>query len=136
MHALNMKKTVAGSLTEVLERVTRSLQQEGFGVLTRIDLDQKFREKLGKQVPPLVILGACNPQLAFEAYARNPDVTSLLPCNVVLRELAPGQISVEIVRPSSLMAFLGDPELAAMAEQADVRLTHALDALDPLAAQA
>lgn len=129
MQALNMKKTLAGSLTEVLERVTRSLQQEGFGVLTRIDLDQKFREKLGKEVPPIVILGACNPQLAFEAYSRNPDVTSLLPCNVVLRELLPGQISVEVVRPSSLLAFLGDPQLAAMAEQADVRLTHALDAL-------
>jgi uncharacterized protein (DUF302 family) len=129
MQALNMKKTLAGALPDVLERVTKALQQEGFGILTRIDLDQKFREKLGKEVPPLVILGACNPQLAFEAYSRNPDVTSLLPCNVVLRELSPGQISVEVVRPSSLMAFLGDLRLTAMAEQADVRLAQALDSL-------
>lgn len=129
MQALNMKKTMAGALPDVLERVTKALQQEGFGLLTRIDLHQKFREKLGKEVPPVIILGACNPQLAFEAYSQNPDVTSLLPCNVVLRELLPGQISVEVVRPSSLMAFLGDPQLAKMAEQADARLARALDSL-------
>ena len=129
MTSINMKQTVSGALPEVLERVTAAIQREGFGVLTRIDLHQKFKEKLGRDVPPVIILGACNPQLAFEAYAVDPDVASLLPCNVVLRELSPGQISVEIARPSAMMAFLNSAELVTMAEQADARLQHALSTL-------
>ncbi len=129
MNSINMKQTVAGALPEVLERVTAAIQKEGFGVLTRIDLHQKFKEKLGKEVPPVIILGACNPQLAYEAYAVEPDVAALLPCNVVLRELSPGQISVEIARPSAMMAFLNSADLVAMAAQADTRLLRALNTL-------
>lgn len=129
MQSINMKKTVAGTIPDVQEKVTKALAQEGFGVLTRIDLDQKFREKLGKDVPPVVILGACNPQLAYEAYQRNPDVTALLPCNVVLRQLAEGQVSIEMARPSSMMLFLGDQDLADMAQDADARLLRALSGL-------
>lgn len=129
MPTLNMKQTVSGPLPDVLERVTAALQKEGFGVLTRIDLHQKFKEKLGKDVPPVVILGACNPKLAFEAYAANSDVASLLPCNVVLRELSPGQISVEMAKPSSMMEILGEPGLTAMAAQADAVLARALASL-------
>ncbi len=129
MQALNMKRIVAGTLAEVTERVTAAIKQEGFGVLTRIDLQEKFREKLGKEVAPVVILGACNPQLAYEAYQVSSDVAALLPCNVVLRQLAPEQISVEIAKPSSMMAFLGDTHLTAMAEQADAVLLRALESL-------
>ncbi len=129
MQSINLKRTALGTLPEVQETITKALQQEGFGILTRIDLDQKFREKLGKDIPPVVILGACNPQLAYEAYVRNSDVTALLPCNVVLRQLTERQISVEIARPSSLMMFLGDADLAAMAQDADARLERALSKL-------
>lgn len=129
MTSINMKQIVSGAMPEVLERVTAAVQREGFGVLTRIDLHQKFKEKLGRDVLPVVILGACNPQLAFEAYAADPDVASLLPCNVVLRELSPGQISVEIARPSAMMAFLNSASLVTMAEQADARLQRALNTL-------
>ena len=101
MQTLNMKQTVAGTLAEVTERITSAIKRGGFGVLTRIDLHEKFKEKLGKDVAPVVILGACNPQLAYEAYEQNPDVACLLPCNVVLRELDKGQISVESAKPSS-----------------------------------
>lgn len=126
MPTLNMKQTIAGTLPDVLECVTAALQKEGFGVLTRIDLHQKFKEKLGQDVPPVVILGACNPQLAFAAYTVNSDVAALLPCNVVLRELSQGQISVEIAKPSSMMEILGEPGLAAMAAQADDTLAQVL----------
>lgn len=129
MSTLNMKQTVLGSLPEVIDRVTAAIQKEGFGVLTRIDLHQKFKEKLGQDVAPVVILGACNPQLALAAYQANPDVTALLPCNVVVRELAPGQMSVEIVKPSSMMAMLGEDGLAQLAQQADARLAAALASL-------
>lgn len=80
-------------------------------------------------MPPVVILGACNPKLAFEAYAANSDVASLLPCNVVLRELDPGRISVEMAKPSSMMEILGEPGLTAMATQADAVLARALASL-------
>lgn len=129
MSTLNLKRTVSGSLPEVQEHITAALQKEGFGILTRIDLHQKFKEKLGKDVAPVVILGACNPKLAYEAYAVNSDVAALLPCNVVLRELSPGQISVEIAKPSSIMESLGEPALVSMAAQADTLLEHALASL-------
>lgn len=129
MKPINMKHTVRGPMARVLERVTADLQREGFGVLTRIDLHDKFREKLGKEVAPAIILGACNPKLAYEAYQANPDVASLLPCNVVLREVGPERISVEIARPSAMMAFLGDPGLAALAEDGDRRLARVLESL-------
>ena len=129
MQPLNMKQTIAGTLAQVTERITAAIKQEGFGVLTRIDLHDKFKEKLGKDVAPVVILGACNPQLAYEAYEQNSDVACLLPCNVVLRELAAGQISVEIAKPSSMMSFLGDARMAAMAEQADEALRRALQSI-------
>ena len=129
MQALNMKRTVTGTLAEVTERVTAAIKKEGFGVLTRIDLHEKFKEKLGKDVAPVVILGACNPQLAYEAYQVSSDVAALLPCNVVLRQLASEQISVEIAKPSSMMAFLGDANLTALAAQADAVLLRALVSL-------
>ena len=129
MQPLNMKQTIAGTLAQLTERITAAIKKEGFGVLTRIDLHDKFKEKLGKDVAPVVILGACNPQLAYEAYEQNPDVACLLPCNVVLRELAAGQISVEIAKPSSMMSFLGDARMAAMAEQADEALRRALQSI-------
>lgn len=129
MGTLNLKRTVSGSLPDVQERITVALQKEGFGILTRIDLHQKFKEKLGKDVAPVVILGACNPKLAYDAYATNSDAAALLPCNVVLRELLPGQISVEIAKPSSIMQALGEPGLVTMAEQADTLLARALASL-------
>ncbi len=129
MGTLNLKRTVSGSLPVVQERITAALRKEGFGILTRIDLHQKFKETLGKDVAPVVILGACNPKLAYEAYAVNSDVAAVLPCNVVLRELSPDQISVEIAKPSSMMAFVAEPGLIAMAEQADTLLERALASL-------
>lgn len=129
MSTLNMKRTVSGSLPDVIARVTAAIQKEGFGVLTRIDLHQKFKEKLGQDVAPVVILGACNPQLALQAYQANPDATALLPCNVVVREVSADRMSVEIVKPSSMMALLGEDGLAQLALQADARLASALDTL-------
>jgi uncharacterized protein (DUF302 family) len=125
--SINIKREIQGSVDEAVGRITQALKDEGFGVLTRIDLHAKFKEKLGKDVPATVILGACNPQLAFEAYSRAPDVTSLLPCNAVVRELGPGRVSIELALPTALMEILGDPALVGLAREADQKLGRALD---------
>jgi|GEM_PF-286580 len=131
MSSINMKRETAGPMDSAIERVTEALKAQAFGVLTRIDLHAKVKEKLGKDLRPVVILGACNPGLAYEAYCLNSDVASLLPCNAVLRDVGYGRISVEIAKPSALMKFLGDEKLVAMALDADARLRKALESLTP-----
>lgn len=125
--SINFKREIQATVDEVIERITQALKQEGFGVLTRIDMHAKFKEKLGKDVPAVIILGACNPQMAFEAYSRASDVTSLLPCNAVIRDLGQGRVSVELAKPSALMKVLGDETLAELAQFADQKLKNALD---------
>ncbi|MGZ3649771.1 MAG: DUF302 domain-containing protein [Bdellovibrionota bacterium] len=122
MKNISLKSEFNGTVEEAVIAVTHALQGEGFGVLTRIDLDKKFQEKLGKTIPPAVILGACAPAMAFEAYTANSDVALLLPCNVVLRETGTKKISVEIARPSTLLEILADPRLSGMASEADNKL--------------
>jgi len=104
-----------------------SADTSNFGVLTRIDLHAKIKEKIGKEIPPTIILGACNPSLAFEAFVANPDVASLLPCNAVIRDVGDGRMSIELVRPSAIMEMLGDKKLVELAAEADQKLEQALE---------
>ena len=126
MVKINFKRDIADSLDHAIERVTKALADQGFGILSRIDMHSKIREKTGKEIIPTVILGACNPVLAYEAYTANSDVASLLPCNAVLREIAPMRISVELVAPSAMMRILGDDKLIKLAMDADQRIELAL----------
>lgn len=126
MSKINFKKEFAGNVETAAERVTEALKTEGFGILTRIDLHSKIKEKLGKDLLPVIILGACNPQLAYEAFQHNTDVTSLLPCNAVIRDLGNGRVSVELAKPSAMMEIIGDANLIALAGDADARLEKAL----------
>ncbi len=126
MNTINFKRTINTTLDQAIERVTQALAAQGFGILTRIDMHSKIKDKTGKDIVPTVILGACNPHLAYEAYTRNSDVASLLPCNAVIRELAPGNISVELAAPSAMMRILGDEQLVQLAQEADQRISQAL----------
>ena len=126
MPGINFKREIQATMDSAVERATKALAAEGFGVLTRIDMHSKIKEKTGKDIVPTVILGACNPMLAFEAYTANTDVASLLPCNAVVREIAPGRISLEFVAPTAMMKILGDAQLAALAKEADTRIERAL----------
>ena len=127
MTAINFKREIADTVDHAIERATKALGAEGFGVLTRIDMHSKIREKTGKDIIPTVILGACNPNLAYEAYTANSDVASLLPCNAVIREIAPGKISLEFVKPTAMMQILGDAKLANLAREADAMIERALN---------
>ncbi|MDD4974121.1 MAG: DUF302 domain-containing protein [Bacteriovorax sp.] len=129
MLSINFKKEVKGQIDEVTKRLIEKLGQQGFGVLTRIDFHEKIKEKLGKDLPPVIILGACNPALAYEAFQRNTDVTSLIPCNAVVRMIDKEKVSVELTKPSSLMAILGDKELQQLATEADFKLEKVLEEL-------
>jgi uncharacterized protein (DUF302 family) len=126
MTTINFKREIADTFDHAIERATKALGAEGFGVLTRIDMHSKIKEKIGKELIPTVILGACNPMLAYEAYTANSDVASLLPCNAVVREIAPGKISLEFVKPTAMMQILGDTQLAELAREADTKIERAL----------
>ncbi|MDP4027699.1 MAG: DUF302 domain-containing protein [Gallionella sp.] len=126
MTTINFKREITDTFDHAIERATKALGAEGFGVLTRIDMHSKIKEKIGKELIPTVILGACNPMLAYEAYTANSDVASLLPCNAVVREIAPGKISLEFVKPTAMMQILGDTELAELAREADTKIERAL----------
>ncbi|HCI13146.1 MAG: hypothetical protein A2063_02815 [Gallionellales bacterium GWA2_60_142] len=126
MTAINFKREIAATVDEAVERTTKALAAEGFGILTRIDMHTKIKEKTGKDIVPTVILGACNPNMAYEAYTANSDVASLLPCNAVVREVSAGKVSVELAAPSALMVILGDAKLVELAREADTKIGRAL----------
>ncbi|MBE9637333.1 DUF302 domain-containing protein [Salipiger mangrovisoli] len=114
-----------------VEAVTRALAAEGFGVISRIDLDRAFAEKLDTEFRRYTILGACNPALALRAVTARPDVGLLLPCNVTIEE-APGGALVRLVDAGQMMA-MGDlgqvPEIADLAADAGSRLARVAEAL-------
>jgi len=129
MTSIHFQREVSGTVEAIVEKVTKALAAEGFGVLTRIDFDKKMKEKLNKDMRPLVILGACNPSLAYEAFLKNSDVTNLVPCNAVVREIRDGVVSVELVKPTALMKMLGDDQLVTLSEDADRRLEKVIQEL-------
>jgi uncharacterized protein (DUF302 family) len=108
------------------------LKQEGFGVLTEIDLRAAFREKLGREFRPYVILGACNPPLAFTAVTADPEVGLLLPCNVVIESTGEGSTLVRLTNPEALLgsaALAGGSELATVARDARDRMARVAQTL-------
>jgi uncharacterized protein (DUF302 family) len=120
--------TLPVSYEQALVRVKEALKAEGFGVLTEIDVRKTLHEKLGEEMEPYMILGACNPQLAHRALNEEPEIGLLLPCNVVVR--AEGSNSrVEIADPEAMLSIAGNEQLAALATEAKHRLQRALEAL-------
>ena len=110
---------------------TDALKAEGFGVLTTIDVQQTLKQKLDRDFRKYVILGACNPPLADRALRAELEVGLLLPCNVIVYEVSPGHSAVSAMAPMSALGIVGDnPELAAVAKEADARLRRALTALE------
>ena len=99
-----------GNLEEVCNRIVEVIKPAGFGILTRIDFDKKIKEKIGETINPCVILGACNPKLAHEAYKQSTDAALLMPCNIVVTDIGQGKIKVEAIRPTLMLQML--PALA------------------------
>lgn len=112
-----------------VDQVRTALAEQGFGVLTEIDLQATLRAKLGVEVPQHVILGACNPPLAHAALQAEPSIGLLLPCNVVVRTAGDGTTIVEAVDPQTMVALTGNAALQVVANDAARRLTAALAGL-------
>jgi uncharacterized protein (DUF302 family) len=116
------------SLAEARTIVEQALKEQGFGVLTEIDVQATLKKKIGADFRPYVILGACNPQLAHRALAGDLGVGLLLPCNVVLWGEDDGTV-VSFADPKSMFQIVNDPRLQAIADEAERRLRNAFDAV-------
>lgn len=112
----------------VVPAVRAALADQGFGVLTEIDIRATLAAKLGVDVPPQLILGACRPPLAHQALQAEPSIAAMLPCNVVVRSLDDDTTIVEAIDPDAMVGLAG-PALAPVAHEARTLLTAALAAL-------
>lgn len=120
---------LAGPLDEAVARTKEALNGEGFGVLTTIDVRDTMQQKLGVEIAPYVILGACNPHLAYRGLQAEPELGLLLPCNVTLRE-GPEGVQVMAVDPELMLGVVGaNPALAAVAVEAAARLRRVVASL-------
>ena len=110
-------KTVDQSFDEAIENVTAALQEKGFGILTEIDVTETLKKKLDVDFYKYRILGACNPQFAYEALQVENKVGTMLPCNVIVQEFEDGKVEVTAIDPMASMQAVENPKLDKIAEE-------------------
>jgi uncharacterized protein (DUF302 family) len=119
-------KTLSTSFDQAVQRAKDALQKQGFGVQAEINLSNALKEKLGVEVARQLILGACNPQIAYKALQAEPEISLLLPCNVTVRQTG-DKVEVAVIDAGKLMEFVGNPELRPLADEVKRRLQAVLD---------
>jgi len=122
------KRLEGADFETVVADVREALTGQGFGVLTEIDVQSTLREKLGEEIEPYLILGACNPPLAHRAIGAAPEIGVLLPCNVVVR-VADGAVVVDAMDPAAVMAVVETPGVAEVAAEVRDRLATVVEIL-------
>jgi uncharacterized protein (DUF302 family) len=124
-----LSTTLAMAYDDAVAATREALADQGFGILTEIDLAATMKAKLDVDLPPQVILGACRPPLAYEAIQVDPSIAAVLPCNVVVRTIDEGTTVVEAFDPAVMMGMSDQPALGRVAADARQRITAALAAL-------
>jgi uncharacterized protein (DUF302 family) len=112
---------------EAIEKVTETLQSEGFGVLTEIDVKATLKKKLDVDYPKYKILGACNPPLAYQALQAEPDLGLLLPCNVVVYENDKGKTTVAAIDANAMLGVTGRKDIVPIADQVNEKLKRVIE---------
>lgn len=121
-----LSKIVPGKFNEVIENVTDLLKDEGFGILTQINVKETLKKKLDVDYKEYVILGACNPPLALRAFQAEDKIGTLLPCNVSVIDQGEGNIEVAIMDAENLMSAIGNPALQVLAKEVAERMNRVL----------
>jgi uncharacterized protein (DUF302 family) len=124
-----LSKTLPVAFDEAVTRTMDALKEEGFGIITEIDLKETFKRKIDVDFRRYTILGACNPNLAYEALKLEDKVGTMLPCNVIMQELDSGQIEVAAIDPVASMQAIGNPELETKAQTVRHKLQRVIDRL-------
>ncbi len=119
--------TLKGSFEEAVSKVTEALDSEGFGVITRIVMHEKLKEKLGVDFKKYVILGACNPPLAYKALLAEDKIGTMLPCNVLVIDQGHDKIEVAAVNPVASMSAISNPSLGGVASDVTARLKRVIE---------
>jgi uncharacterized protein (DUF302 family) len=128
MISYGFKKEISLPFDEAEKVVTEELKKRGFGILTKIDVKEKFKEKLGIEFPNYVILGACNPSLAHQALVAEQDIGLLLPCNVVIYEKE-GKTFLDVMKPSTAMGMVDNQGLKEIATEVESLLKQVFDSV-------
>ena len=123
------EKTLSCSFEDAVAKVTEELKKYGFGILTEINMHDKFKEKLGKDFRKYLILGACNPGFAYKAIQVEDKIGTMLPCSVIVQELNPESTEVAIIDPYTSMKGIGNEQLLELASEVGEMLKEAVDNL-------
>ncbi|NKI36563.1 DUF302 domain-containing protein [Wenzhouxiangella sp. XN79A] len=125
----HISKIIDVPLDQARQRAIDALADAGFGVLTEIDVRATMKKKLDRDMPPYVILGACNPEMAWQAMQHEPKIGTMLPCNVIVREIGDGRCEVSAVDPEASMQAIENERLTAVAGDVRSRLESVIEAL-------
>jgi uncharacterized protein (DUF302 family) len=120
-------KTIDAKFDDAVSRTREALKQEGFGVITEIDVQKTLKSKIGVEFRPYLILGACNPTMAYEALQMEDKVGAMLPCNVVVQERSARSVEIAAIDPVASMQAIDNPALIEKAALVAGRLQSALD---------
>lgn len=122
-------KILPVAFDKAVQKTIESLKQAGFGIITEIDVQRTLKEKIGVEFRSYRILGACNPKLAYEALQLEDKIGTMLPCNVVVQEMAPGQTEVAAIDPVASMEAVDNPDLKQAAMRVQALLKQVIDTL-------
>lgn len=125
----HITKKVNYSYQDALEKTRAALGSEGFGVISEIDLKEKFKEKLDVDFREYKILGACNPKLAYQAIGQEDKIGVMLPCNVLVQEHENGEVEVTAINPMESMSAIGNADLEAIAKDVSQKLKTVIESI-------